>query len=295
MKNQKFRGVTAALIIFLLTGFSSCVTEQEEPETLTGEPTAKITGMEIEDISFEKIDLLFTLSLENPYPVALTLAGYDYDLLIEDNSFLSGESDDELRIASRDSSQITLPISFTFAELRETMDTTEERKEAPYSLHIGFDIDVPVVSKDIRVDKTSEGTLPIPSLPDVFVKELIITNFGRTIISIDYGIEVFNPNTFTVELGKMDYSFSVNNIEWASGNTDRSYTMEPEESQTFHMPLELNYLEVGKTVVNLLMSGQELDYTLEGSSSVGINFENIEIPEHPFNFQKSGIAAIIRP
>ncbi len=251
--------------------------------------------MEIEDISFDKIDILFTISVENPYPMGLTLAGYDYDLLIEESSFISGRSSEELRVSSGDTSTISLPLSFTFKELREVLRKTEGKREAPYTLNVGLDIDVPLASKDFRVEKSSEGSLPVPNLPEVSLKELIITNFGRTIISLEYGIKVNNPNTFEIDLGELEYSLSVDNNRWVSGTTGRSYTLEPEESKVVHMPLELNYLEVGRTVVDLLMSGQELAYRVDGSSSVGIHFENFEIPDYSFDIEKTGTAAIIRP
>ena len=282
------------LSVCALALLGSCAS-QESLSRFAGDPEVGIEKMEISDITFDGIEVMFTLSVENPYPVGITLDRYEYDFLIEGNSFVAGEQEEGLSIAAHETSYVGLPLSFSFEELRSATASMKGKEEVPYSLRVGMDIETPVAGRPLKLSRTSEGKLPVPRVPRVSIKDVIITKFGLTEIFLEFGISVTNPNVFEVTLGSMDYSFSVNDRQWLSGETSESYLFAPEDTRTLYIPLELNYMQVGRVVVDMLMSDEELSYRIEGSSSVGAHTERLSIPEHPFSFDTSGSAAIIRP
>ena len=271
----------------------SCSSQQVKD--VAGEPKAKIDKIEISDIDFEGIELLCSFIVENPYPVGIDLAGYDYDLLVEGSSFVSGREDEGLTVAAGSSSSVQLPISFTYRELRKSVASLEGRERAAYSLELGMDLNIPLSKSTMRISKTSDGTFPVPKLPSVSIRDLVIEKFGNTTIFLKIGLLIGNPNVFEAEIGSVDYLVSVQEREWVSGSTGRSYVFEPQDRRVIYVPLELNYMEVGRTVVDVLIGGRELEYSVSGSSSIGVKTERFEIPSSPFSYEKTGTAAIIRP
>lgn len=289
------RSVFAALTLTFLLLIFSCATQEEEKARFVGKPTIKVRKMVVTELTFDEIDMLFTLSIENPNPFAVELDSYGYELSVEGSPFLSGTSDEGLSIPAGDSTSLSLPVSLGYDRLRETAQRLENKTKAAYRLDVSTEALIPGTGRSIALSGKKEGTFPVPVTPKVDVEDVIITRFGNTIIFLEFGIRVRNPNEFDVTVGSVAYDFSVNRRSWASGETGRTYRFDPEDSRNVYVPLELNYMEVGRTVVDLLMSGQELEYRIHGSSTVEVESEELSIPERIFEFDTSGIAAIVRP
>jgi LEA14-like dessication related protein len=283
-----------ALIAVLSASILSCAS-QDALDPFAGEPEAKIEKMEIESISFRDIDLLFTVSIHNPYPVGISLAGFDYDFLLDGSSFVSGRRDEGMEIAAKGNSAVHIPVTFTFEELRDTMKKVKGKNEVPYRLDLGLEVQLPLSRGKMRLSKSNDGMLPLPKLPQVGIQDVIITKFGLSRIFLEFGIKVTNPNTLGLSLGSLDFSFFVEGEKWLSGETGRSYRIGEGDEKIIYIPLELNYMKVGRAVVDLLMSGRVLRYRIEGSSAVSIGKPGLNSKSRPFAFATEGQAAIIRP
>jgi len=55
-------------------------------------PTARLTGLKIEDVKLDSATLLFDVEIDNHYPVALPLSDFDYSLSSGAEQFLSGSA-----------------------------------------------------------------------------------------------------------------------------------------------------------------------------------------------------------
>ncbi len=73
-------------LLLILFTLSSCAQLTKHADAI--KPTAKLAGMRLANINFEQVDLIFDLAVENKNPVALDLAGMDYDLKIANQSLV---------------------------------------------------------------------------------------------------------------------------------------------------------------------------------------------------------------
>ena len=96
-RNLFFRGS----LVVLITGAISCSSVQELLETGVQKPRVEFVGMKLTGLSFSDLDLLFDLKVTNPNVVGITMAGFDYDFLINSRSFVNGNQDKGMTIASR--------------------------------------------------------------------------------------------------------------------------------------------------------------------------------------------------
>ena len=67
----------------------------------------------------------------------------------------------------------------------------------------------------------------------------------------------------------MNYNFAVNNNTWGSGIAEQLQTVREKNTGIVRIPLQLNFLEMGMSIYNLLTNNQPLDYQLSAQLDVG--------------------------
>ena len=53
-------------------------------------PAVRVSSARLAGLSFDKADLIFDIEISNPNSIGVSLAGFDYDLLLNGQSFLKG-------------------------------------------------------------------------------------------------------------------------------------------------------------------------------------------------------------
>ena len=131
---------SALAVIFYLSG---CAALQEIANIQ--KPTAKVDRVRFTGMSFDTVDLTFDVTIQNPNPIAATLAGFDYDFLIENKSFLTGNQTNQTTIAGNGSSLLNIPISIPFKQLSETYKAISQQDSAGFQLNSGVTVELPVL------------------------------------------------------------------------------------------------------------------------------------------------------
>jgi len=111
-------------------------------------PTVDITNAKIFNLSFDDLDLLFDIQINNPNTVGINLAGFDYELLINDNSFISGNQPDKLEIAAQNSNTIQLPVNLKFVDIYNTFANLKKNDNSKYQIKCGLNFDLPVFIRE---------------------------------------------------------------------------------------------------------------------------------------------------
>ncbi|GAB4377269.1 MAG: hypothetical protein Kow0042_24760 [Calditrichia bacterium] len=248
-------------------------------------PDVSVEQVRVTGLSFDGTDLLFDIKIRNPNQLSATLFGFDYNLFINETSFLQGKQDTEQRIEALGESHIQLPISLSFKDLYQTVQTLRDKDSSAYRLECGFTFDLPVLGAT-RIPLTQKGTLPLPKLPTLAVRNLRLKNLGFTRADLELELEIFNPNAFSVILEKLNYSFLVNNQNWATGLTEQSNRISAKTSSTFTLPLSLNILEMGQSITHLLTGNTSLDYQFRGEVDFSTSLQLLGKTHLPF--EKSG-------
>jgi len=149
-------GLVIALAAVLLV-FSSggCRTVQG----LTTPPKVQSVTVTVTAFDLRKIDLRFDVELLNPGDGEITIAGYEYNLHLEAQLFLSGRSDTGFALMPHGTALVSLPVTLVFAELQRKLAALKGRGEAAYRLDVTLLADTPLGL--IRVPLKKEGCLPL--------------------------------------------------------------------------------------------------------------------------------------
>ncbi|WP_456443004.1 LEA type 2 family protein [Caldithrix abyssi] len=243
-------------------------------------PVVKLKTVQLHGLSLKGIDLEAKLSIKNPNPVGIKLAGYDYELLIEEHSFLNGRQEQTLKIAAHGQSEIGIPFSFSFKQLYKSFQTLKTADSITYTLRSGLTFDVPVLGK-IRLPVQTTQRLPNVKIPEFKVAALKLKHLGFNGADLSLSLEVDNPNAWSLDLQNLNYQFVVNGQKWIEGILQQKLQIGQKQKQRIEIPVHLNFLEMGRSLYQLLKNPAPLEYQLTGRARLNSSIKllgSFELP-----------------
>ena len=258
--------IQLSLILFFIFFLAGCAELTKYTETI--KPTAKLTGTRLANINFEQADLVFDMAVENQNPVAINLAGLNYDLKIENQSLVSGVTAQGLEIKPASTSAVQLPVTLKFDDLRKLPGELQKKDSFSYQLDTEIIVDLPLIGH-YAIPVTKRGELPVPKLPDIKIKDVQIKNLSFAAAELVALVEIVNPNAFELGFSNFNYQLNVNQQSWGQGSINQSKSIAENGKATIEIPLKLNMVSMGQTAYKMLANKQPLEYQLKG----GINLD----------------------
>lgn len=280
--------------------FLSC-TSQEEPgvpepkQEPVPEPDLHIEKIELTDMTFDSIGLEAFLRVSNPAPFGITPTSLDYSLEVGGENIFSGRTENIQSVAEKSDLTLRLPVKIKTEKIKKITETAGTDGEFEYTLNTVAEIPMPVTGIPLRLKRSETGSFPLPLLPEIRATKVDIKDFGAKIISFELGLQVSNPNVFSLTCGNISYDFLVNEKSWISGNPPKSYDLEPGGTQYLPIQVRFDYLHAGREIVDVLVGDKTLDYLLLGNAVASFQWENIEAGPFHFDYDTAGTAVIIRP
>ncbi len=280
-----FSSFIMAIFIFLI----GCATLQQL--TQIQKPAIAVKNVRLTDFDFSGVDFAFDLSINNPNELSVSLAGFDYDLLIQNQTFLKGEQDESLLINAKDESIIEIPITLNFQDIFNLYQNAKDKDSMQYQIKFGLDFNLPLLG-ETRIPLNHEGYIPLIRMPKISVSNLKLKKMSITGSDLELNLKISNPNFFDFMLNDLNYDFKVNGNKWAGGKTGKSQSFDAKSENLFTIPIKLNFLQMGDTVYRIISNTDNINYTLNGDLNIdtsGFLLKNLIIP-----FQKGGNIPIIK-
>jgi LEA14-like dessication related protein len=264
------RPLQRSLILFYIIFLSSCAELAKHAETI--KPTARLTGTHLANINFEQADLVFDLAVENQNPVAINLAGLNYDLKIENQSLISGVTAQGLEIKPASTSTVQLPVTLKFDDLRKLPDELWQKDRFAYQLDTKIVVDLPIIG-NYAIPLSRSGELPVPKMPVIKVNSVKIKNLSLTAAEVVAQVEIDNPNAFDLAFSDFDYQLDINQQNWGKGSISQRNNIPQKSKGTIEIPVKLNIMSMGQTAYQLLSNKQPLEYQLKGAMTLDTGIE----------------------
>ena len=254
-------------------------------------PQVSFSGAKITGLSFDAADLLFDIKIRNPNSVGLTMAGFSYDLLINEISFLKGNQDRGLSIEASGENTVQLPLTLNYMDLYQTFQGIRDQDLSTYQMNFGFAFDLPVLGH-VNIPVSKSGDFPLLKLPKIEINTLRLKSLSLTGAELLLRIQLDNPNAFAMLLNKLQYDFIVNDQKWIGG-----YAAEPtqiaEKGQGYiDIPISLNILQMGRSVYQLLSGNEDLSYQFGGNVDLATSLPLLGEVSLPFD--RSGSIKLVR-
>lgn len=255
------------------------------------EPVVKIDSVDFGKVSFESLELLFNIMIENPNQLGISLSSFDYELLLNEKSFVKGDQRDGMQIAANASSRVQIPVSLKFRDILESVQSVAQQDTSNYQFKSGFAFSVPVIG-DVRIPVQRSGMIPVIKAPSIHVAHFKIDNISFTGARATLALDVKNPNSFSLGLKNMHYAFSVDGTSLVEGTRESVLSMNKNEESRIEIPVSMNFLELGQSLYRILRGEQAAQFRLTGSAAFDSSldfFQNI-----PLNFDTSGDLPLMR-
>ncbi len=254
-------------------------------------PEIKIENVHISDFTFNEVQLLFDVSIRNPNSFSAKLSGFDYDFKINENTFLRGEQNSDLAIPGNEISNIQIPLTLQFSELYNTFNSLAGQDSMDYQIVTGIFVELPVVGRK-RFPVSKSGTLPVVQIPKIKVDKIQLNKLGFTGADLTLDIQIDNPNTFDLVVNQLNYDLTINGKGWAKGLISKTVEINRNQPALISLPIQLDFLQMGQSVYQLVTGKQDLNYELNGDLHLNTSYEllkNLNLP-----IEKSGKLTIIK-
>jgi len=250
------------IALFILA--HACATLEDVTRKSFDKPIISVTGVKVNKLSFESIGLLFDLKVANPNPLALTLAGLDYDLKLNGASAVSGEQPQGIDIAAEGESTVQLPVSLNYQTLYKTFAGLRYEDQVNYAIDIGLSFKIPFLGTH-RFPVSHEGPIPLPKRPSISVTAIELNRLNVAGADLNLKIKVKNPNAFGVILKSIKYDFDVDGKKWLDGKSFQDFNFAAKQEKEMRFPISLNFFQIGQSVFQLINGSSDLDYVFKGN------------------------------
>ncbi len=243
-------------------------------------PTVSVSDTRITGISFDQAKLEFTLDVNNPNPIPVQLAGLDYNFLVNGQQLLAGEQREGVKIAANQTSQVKLPLVLKFADIFESVKNLSNSKTLDYSIKTDALIDLPLMGIT-RVPAEKTGQVPVPQLPKISLGGINIKSLGLTGADVEIGLNLNNPNAFGIDIRDLGYDLIINGKHWLKSQETKTISLAESATSQVNVPLHLNFLDMGRTLAEMLSKQNPLEYQLVGNMNMDTSLpmlKNIALP-----------------
>ncbi len=127
-------------------------------------PSAHVVGVRLADLNLDSASLIFDVSVDNPYDVALPLTNVDYSLASGGKPFLTGQAPVQGSVPAKGSMTVSLPARLQFAQLLTALQDVKPGSLVPYDATLGLSANAPAVGT-VSLPLKKSGQLPVPAVP----------------------------------------------------------------------------------------------------------------------------------
>ncbi len=280
MKNNRFSIAAAIAIAAAVLLFGGCESLRDAVEVMR-KPEVRIAATEIEALSFTGLTLRFDVEIKNPNPIGISLAGFDYELQIEDNPFVNGQVLERVTVAARERSIIPLPVELGFEEISQTFSALQGKEEAAYRLSSGFIFELPLLGR-VRIPVRTDGSFPILRPPRLQVVNLRLNEISLSRASLALDLELINRNSFKVFVESLEYRFQVDGRDWASGMRRENVRISENDRAGLTIPVDLDFGALGRGVYQMILAGGSVQYAFKANVDMGTSLRALKEASLPF-------------
>lgn len=286
-------GWKVCIIIYLILTvlLSSCSVFNSMFAEKVRKPEVDFIGARVNELSFDSVGLLFDLKIRNPNSLGLKMAGFSYDLLINNSSFVKGNQDRELEISARGENTVQIPVSIGFLDLYQVFQSLLDQDVSRYQINCSFSFDVPVLGV-VSIPVSKDGEFPLLKLPKVSLDSLKLRNLTLSGAELTLRIGLGNPNSFSMIFSRLKYQLEINGESWISGDAKEGVEVAEKGEAFLDIPIRLNFIQMGRSAYQLLNRDESLNYQFGGMIDLATSMPLLEQVNLPFDY--SGLIKVLR-
>lgn len=217
-------------------------------------PTFDYQQTSIRAVSLDDLDGRSTVRIQNSNPYRLPISRLKTELWLDGEPWLSLSNVALSGLPANDSIVADLDWTLVYGQLMSRAVSVYEAGEANLTLRMSPTLEVPVLGPR-TLNWSAEFRVPIPKLPRIRLTDWSVASVTLTEIRLSLGVEVDNPNVFSIVTQGLGLSMVQDGRQLASvGLADSRIASSAKSRQ--QVDLSLSLLDVGFSLANALKTGQ---------------------------------------
>jgi LEA14-like dessication related protein len=191
------------------------------------------------------------VNVENPNSFSIPFPRMEWELFVNENSFVSGEIRSGTALRARKSTVVDIPLSVNYTDLYNSFRSLKNAGEAAYVLTLGLTFPVPVLAeKTFRLEFS--GSLPLPRLPKIAVESFDIIRADFSGVAMMCRVTIENPNAFAIPFPSVDWEYSVNAVPFLKNSAADTRSVPAGGAASVDINLDIGYAELLGAVRSLV-------------------------------------------
>jgi LEA14-like dessication related protein len=293
MKNKSglFLAPLCALLLLAGFAFSACKSKPApaSPSLPPPEPSASLIFKGVEAKDTARLNLDFSLGVENPFPFAGRVKIENWQAEINGRKAASGFDLDYPENPSLSPGPASFPLMLKMdvaALAAQGLAPADDYEiNLVISLDFSFDSGSPVKAVASALAAFPGVRPPVFSITSIAIlkAELINTRFR-------VGLKIDNPNPFPVELAALSYELYGNSRLWADGTEKNVFKVNGRSSLQGDLFLLMNFINMNRSLLDQIIRLDNVNYRFAGEAQVlsGIEY----LPQFKTNFDLSGYSKV---
>ena len=245
-------------------------------------PKFTAPSFKIDAIDFTKVQVSFSVNVENENEFDLPAPQIISDFLVNRNPYLQGISVSAAPLAADAVTPLVVGLTVEYADLFRVFANLLNAGEVPSVLNLNGDFGIPAFAGEL-ISQQISGTLPILRAPSVSFRGISLRNLSLTSIDFELSWEVENNNSFAMSVKDLSYNFSVNNVQWSSGRAPVSQ-VNANSRTVIPVQFTINSLSMIREITEIVTRGTNINYVCNGNINLGAAFPGLADLHKPFNF-----------
>lgn len=237
-------------------------------------PTVSFERLDVQEISFERIDTNFVFAIDNPNPISIGLSSFSYDLALEDVDLLAGDNEDGFQLEADGSSDLALPVGLTWQGVFDTISATRGEDYVGFGLKGHFGFETGTSFGEARVPYDEAGDFPALRTPKFAFKRVRVSRVDLLTqeADIDIVLGVDNDQGSTLFFDNFDYGVEFNGTSVATGIVRELTDVEGGTEGTTTIPITVDLLSVGTSIVTAIVNKDRIHVGLDATVDVDTPF-----------------------
>jgi LEA14-like dessication related protein len=227
-------------------------------------PKLTLTQMQLTNLTAERADVKMKMIIDNPAPIGFSIDSLYYVVSIADQEVARTTYPDSLRLEAKDSTEVSLPLTLYYDKLKDLTDrlANQGQDSVVYRVNATIFSKTKLIPKD-KFNLKVEKRLPLVTVPDVKITNLKVQDLKLQGATLQVEAAVRNRNVFALGMKDLRYTVQIEDNEAVEGNKPGTINIPAQGSANFTIPVQLTFREMGKTVLDLIREGKDVNYNLK--------------------------------
>jgi len=224
-------------------------------------PEIKQTGDIHIDIKNDTSYISSKLTVRNKSFLKIKIDTFTYTVSLFNKTYLQSHKFIGMVLHGYRTDTINFSLKIPYATILKDLSAQRKKSDsASYSISISLLYSTVFGKAEIPFNKSAKLKLPQP--PELELVEIKYTKFRLKSIVADAKIKITNYSAVTLSIKEMKYSMNILKAGKLQGNFSKPTTIKPRGITYVDIPIEINVINMGKTIFEVIINKDTYAYTL---------------------------------